>query len=411
MPTDKLFHSAAVPFVLHLKEPYLLTRDILQDQIDQKLQRKKQWFHPSIKFLSAKDNTVKLLIAANDLEFEITVYVEPYELHASCSCGTKVETICYHAFKTFDRLIVFRGTTYFQQFIKNGLYEIASANRKYFNIKKTETGIDITTKKELGSAFKLTFTGENADLTKALDLPYKTIAQETVRVTDLTYLIVYPYRDYYLPFLVPCIGILNKVGTDIKGFYNFGVEQNDTIIFTDEQQQLNDICREMYKRSGEQSGSLLFNDTEGNEQAIDFFKLWEQALPLLYEQPYIYRHLLYRKRELKGRPAKNRTERILLSKETPRLYFTLTDRGAFYHFELNISIKGKALQTYNITGTFFVWDDTYLYMLSSLQEAGLIEWMKQYNFCITVFKEYFEDFDKEYLALIRPYYIVENKKP
>ncbi|WP_315822712.1 hypothetical protein [Paraflavitalea speifideaquila] len=52
--------SSSEPYTIHLEnEPYILSQDVLTRQVDERLQRKREWFYPKLKFLSMEDTTLK----------------------------------------------------------------------------------------------------------------------------------------------------------------------------------------------------------------------------------------------------------------------------------------------------------------------------------------------------------------
>jgi hypothetical protein len=120
MPANKKTKQerfASNPFMLHLNdEPYELTAEGLKNQVDEILQKKRNWSYPTIKFISLSDQILKLRISDEE-SYEMTVKIEPYKLHISCSCGSPVQTLCIHTFQTLKKIILFEKTDYFKQFV------------------------------------------------------------------------------------------------------------------------------------------------------------------------------------------------------------------------------------------------------------------------------------------------------
>jgi hypothetical protein len=418
MPANKKTKQerfASTPFILHLDdEPYELTAEGLKNQADESLQKKRNWSYPTIKFISLSDQILKLRISDEE-SFEMTVKIEPYKLHISCSCGSPVLTLCIHTFQTLKKIILFEKTDYFKQFMSDGLVEIALANKKHFKVKRTTTGLSIQPADTLGTMYKIADKMGDCNFPDVLNLPQETVEQEMVRLTDLTYIILYSSRDKYFPFLLPCVGILNKAGTDIKGFYNFittPLNEYDAYL-TNEQKELNALCLDMWMEAKNQSGSIITCDAEQTNCAVNIFNLWNKALPILRHQPFVYLYNFYHRVQLKNRPQKGRLQRVYLSREKPYLHFQLIDNGPFYQLEMKVSIKGDTLRHFDAISTFFIGKDKALYMLSSLKDAGITEWMRRHNNRITVFKEHFNEFEKQYLEPLSNNYrleIIPSKK-
>jgi hypothetical protein len=406
----KLLRNAADPFVLYLEdEPYILTEEGLKGQVDTSIQKKRSWDYPTIKFISLQGQILKLRISNREVSYELTVKIEPDKLHISCSCGSQVQTLCNHAYQTLEKLISFERTDYFKRYAPKGLIEIALTNKKHFKIEPNETGLYIKPSAALGNIYKIADKMGGVDLNAVFNLPQEPAQQETVRVTDLTYIILYSSRDSHFPFLLPCLGILNKAGTDIKGFYNFILDNQyeyDAIL-TNEQRELNGLCYEMWQEIKNGSGSIIACDTEQTSCAVNIFNLWNKALSILPQQPFIYLYNFYYNIQLKGRPQKSRLQRINLSKQKPLLLFQLIDKGAFYQLEMNVAIKGKKIKQFDAVSTFFIGNDKNLYLLSSLKDVGITQWMCRCHNRITIFKEHFTEFKNEYLDLICNHYPLE----
>ncbi|WPV65963.1 hypothetical protein [Chitinophaga sp. LS1] len=402
-----MLRNASEPYIIHLEdEPYILSEDAFKKQVDAKLARKRDWFYPKLKFITIEDGTLKLLNTHKEIHYEMTVRIEPDKLHVSCSCGAQVETLCLHTYKALERLIWYRNTDYFAEYQPNGIIEIGTAHKKYFDKKVTDTRIKITPKANLGSVYRLADKLEGLNFEDVLNLPQTTAPERNkARETALTYIVMDSFHNKYLPFLLPCLGVLNKAGTEVKGFHHFisGTQKEYDAYLTDEQRALNIICYEMWQQAETRSGSLIEGEPE--LPATGIFSLWERAMLLLHHQEFIYRYGFYGKRELKGKPQRARIQRISLIKDTPRLYFQLIDKGAFYQLQMKVSIKDRNIN-YDVETPFFIWEDKRLYLLGSLRDAGIAQWMQQSGGYITFFKEHFPAFEQEYLNPLREYYQV-----
>jgi hypothetical protein len=400
--------NASEPYTIHLDgKPYILSAEALKAQVDEKLQRKREWFYPTLKFISIENGTVRLRLIHKEVSQEMTVCIEPDKLHFSCSCGMMVETL--HTYRTLEALAGYRGTDYFAQFRPNGLIELSTAHKKYFDKKVTDKGIDIRPRANLGSVYQLSHRLEQLNLMDILHLPQVTSPQANrEKDTVLTYILMDSCQEKYLPFLLPCVGVLNKGGTDVKGFHQFisGTEKEYDPFLTDEQRALNQICYEMWQQVETQSGSLFEGEPEQERSPSGIFSLWEKALPLLRQQEFTYKYILYGRRELKQKPSRTRIERIGVEKDRPRLYFQLINKGAIWELRLKAALRAKPINNYDIQTNLFIVDGGKFYLLPSLQDAGIAEWMRKSNGHITVFKEHFPEFEKEYLNPLRESYWV-----
>jgi hypothetical protein len=312
------------------------------------------------------------------------------------------------ATRRWKKIIVFEKTDYFKKFMPNGIIEIALANKKHFKIKPDYTGVSVTPDETLGSVYKLADQMAGLNFNEVFCLPPDEGPPETFRLTDLAYIVLYSCRDKYFPFLLPCLGILNKAETDMKGFYDFITDSSPQYEgLTSEQRKLNGICHAMWQEVKNENGSLIFADIEQTSNALTLFNLWNKALSLLHQQSYIYQYNFYHKFQVKDKPQKGRLQRIHFSRQKPTLCFRLTDKTTFCQLELSVSIQGKTFKHFDTVSNFFICIDKKLYLLSSLRDVAIVEWMRRCDNRITVFKEHFAEFRNEYLEPICSHYPFE----
>ncbi|GAA0526700.1 hypothetical protein [Chitinophaga japonensis] len=400
--------NSSEPFTIYLDaEPYILTDDALKRQVDERLQRKREWFYPKLKFISMADTTLKMRLTFRDVSHEMTVDIEPDKLHISCTCGQQVETLCLHTYKALERIMGYHSTDYFKEYRPNGLMEIAANHSMYFDRKVTDQGIDVKPKPNLGSVYQLADKMEGIPFGEVLKLP-PAPPEQKARDTAITYILVSHFRNRYLTFLLPCLGVLNKSQDNIKAFHHFisGTEKEYDPFLTEDQRTLNKLCYEMWQQVEMQSGSLLESEPGQERSPAGIFGLWEKAMPLLLQQEFIYSYGLYNKRELKGKPQRARIERITLVKDRPHLHFQLLDKGPLYQLQMKVAIRDRNIYKYNTETTFFVEEDKKFYLLASLRDGGIAEWMRRAGCHITVFKEHFWDFEQECLDQLRECYAV-----
>ncbi len=396
-------------------DPYVLTEEALKEQVDPLIQRRRNWHYPKLEFTGVQDARLTLMNTSRNVSHELNIGIAPDKLHVSCDCGLPAETLCVHAYNALLQIIWFGGTHYFKQYRPKGRAEMAAAHGKYFEKKTGDAGIKIIPKKNLGSVYYLTGKLEGAALTEILKLPGTSPApQRPASETALTYMLVNAsWREKCLPFLLPCLGKLNTAATGIRGFHHFisGTEKEYDPYLTEEQRTLNGICCEMAKQAEKLPGTI------GECMAIPaasgplslLFGLWQKAIPLLQQQEYLYNFYLNRKRELRGKPIKRHLREIEIHDDTPGLRFRLTDKGPFYLLEIEVWLKGRKLDGDEFTTAFFIEKFQELYLLSSLRDVALAEWMGKHGGRITIFKEHFSAFEQDFLQPLREYYPVIYK--
>lgn len=397
-------------YTIALEDDYTLTAEILENCVDQKTSRKGGWFFPELKLLSFKDGTAEILNKSDKTFFTLYIKVEPEKLHVSCSCGMQVETLCIHAAKALSRLVVYDDLGNLKRFMPNGIAKIVFENRRYF---ETKPGLQnmFKPKAALGSVYGINETLADYNIEDVLALPAQLPAKIEIKETSMCYIIMYSRRNDFLPFLLPCIGKLNKAGNNIKNFGNFlsGVQKEYDALLTEEQKELNSICLALYKQVEKLPHELIHENMSYHEtdELSNVFNLWQKAIPLLEEQ-YTYTHPYYQKRYLKRKPWRSYMEKINIRKTVPVIQFRLTDKGAFYQLEMEPVINGRMISDYEMVDTFFIGEEDNVYMLSSVRDAAIAEWMEKSEHRITIFKEHFARFENDFLRPLEKHYLVKR---
>ena len=405
--------NASEFYTIPLESAYTLTVEALESCTDKKTLKQGGWFYPDLKLLSFKEGTAEILNKSDKISFRLCIKAEPEKLYVSCSCGMQVETLCVHAFNALYRTVRYDDNrANFKKFMPGGIAQIVFENRKYF---ETEPGLRnmFKPKAALGSVYGINETFADYNIADVLALPAQLPVQREAKETAMCYIIMYSRRNDFLPFLLPCLGKLNKAGNNIKNFGNFlsGVQKEYDALLTEEQRTLNSICLALYKQVENLPHELIHEEMSYNETGSleTVFNLWQKAIPLL-EQQYTYTHPYYQKQYLKGKPWRSYLEKINIKKTIPVIEFTLTDKGAFYQLEMKPVINGKAISNYEMIDTFFIGDGDNVYMLSSVRDAAIVEWMEKSEYRITIFKEHFTQFENDFLQLLEKYYLVKKSK-
>lgn len=408
--------SSADFYILHLENDYYtLTDEALKKCVDTRTLKAKGWFYPTLKFVSFKGGKLELLNTSNKVSYKLYIVVEKDKLHIACSCATQVEKLCQHVYKALDKLLVFGTTDYFERYSPNGLADVALANKKYFEFEYIGNGLDIKPKEELGSVYNLKEKISAGELDAVMALPAKqSPLNERPKDISICYILMVSRRNNFLPFLIPCLGRLNKAGTAIKGFNKFlsGVEKENDTLLTDEQRALNRVCLDMWRHVEKHGDIKIFesmSDDDRHRLSI-LFELWQKAISLLQKQ-YVFKHPFFFTRYLKGRPSKSYIEDIRICQERPSIQFQLIDKGAFYQLEMNVLLNRKAMKNFEPITAFFIQQEENIYMLSSQRDAAMSEWMRKQGNRITIFKQHFSEFESSFLKLLNKYYSVEIIKP
>jgi hypothetical protein len=408
--------NASDPYTIPLgRDDYYLSKEALHNVIDSGLTRKKGWYSPTLKVSGFKKGKLKMKNSYIDTTYELIVDIEKDKFQVACSCGQEVETLCIHAFKALDRLCWYEGTDYFEQFRPDGLYEMSVKHKKHFRKRNSYYGRDIQPKETLGAVYKLSDTPRFDDAMRAFTiLPAKRpIGKSEADV--LCYMVVSIRRKEHPPFVLPCMGKLNKAGTEVKSFYPFltGLQKEYAHLLTDEQKFLNEQCLALFKEAEKLPGRLFsrYEEPVDISRYTAYFSAWEKLWPLLQKQSHVFTCGIYRKRDLRGKPPKSLTRQVTLSGVHPQLFFQLTDKGPFFQLEMKGKLANKTIRHYELPMLFLMQDEeNNLHLLASPVDAYIAEWMKKANHRVTVFKEYFKDFEKNFLSPLQVHYEVNRIK-
>jgi hypothetical protein len=412
---ENLDRFASEPFAVELdNDKYILSREVLERNVDICTRKKKDWSHTTLKLLSCEKGKVEFRITSyfDKKSFKLTVQVEPQRLIISCSCATASSKLCRHSYKAISNVLWFYQTSrFFENFRVGGLAETAFAHKKHFNINPVDSGLGIKAKKGIGALFLPNDDVNLQDISQRLSLPvYQNERHNNTNGEALSYIVVRHIKRRTLPFLLPCVGTLNNAGTSIKWFQHFisGTEKKFDHFLSDNQRVLNKLSYEMWSLADKLPGLIV----EKKERETDplkveaLFGLWREAIPLLWGQKHLFFYWFYNKIEFKGKPAKSTIEKARIGCEIPVLTFRLLEKKDLYQLQIEVRVGDRALKRLNLEMTFFVREDDQFWLLSSLRDSALLEWMRQSGNSIVVFKEHFREFEKTVLNRIREFYSV-----
>jgi hypothetical protein len=407
---DPSLRDASDFYTIPLEEDYTLPRETLEASIDSKTSRQPGWFYPDLKLISFKEGTAAILNSVERTAFTLHLKVEPRKLMVSCTCGLQVEMLCLHAFKALSVLFHYDGTPNLKKFMPGGAAQTVLDNRKYFLLK---TGFQnlYNPKAAMGAVYGIAEPMEGFSIEDALAMPAALPPKKEIKDTAICYFIMVSRRKGLLPFLLPCLGKLNKAGDHIKSFGKFlsGIQKEHDALLTEEQRTLNSLCLQIWKLVEKLPNELIHEDMlyNGTDDLSRLLDLWHQAFPLLMRQA-VYKHFYFQPRQLKGKPSKMYMQKINLKDAAPLIQFKLTDKGIFQQLELLLLINGKEIRNHKIFDTFFIRENDNIYLLSSLRDAAMVEWMEKSEGKITVFKNQFTQFENNFLQPLKKYYEVRK---
>jgi len=393
-------------------ENYRLSTEWLGKQAGTKVLGKGNWHSPTLKFISYQQGSLTLLNTCKNQSYKLALQVQENQLLVNCECGHTGSAICEHAYGCLWTIIWRLGERYFEKLKPDGAIALAFAHKNYFDKKETTAGLDVSLRPELKSVFQLAPKVDPIDLPAILKLPSAPAQEETIISEEaLGYLLIISFRNKLLPALLPCMGKLNKNRTDIKIFNQFlsGVQKQYSHLLTDTQKELNTACYHLWKVVEKTPGNII--QAKPIKKLDDIlaviFDSWRKILPLLQRQPFVYSYYLYGVGQLKKRPAKSQIGKIVVSELSPSLRFVLADKGAVYQLQMLITGNGKLISGFETGITLFILHQQTIYMLASLRDAAIAEWIHRSGGWITVFKEHFSGFERKILIPLKESYPVE----
>ncbi len=328
-------------------------------------------------------------------------------LQVSCTCKSTEGTLCAHGYHALHELC-WNNKQFFSIFAPGNLVSIALENKNIFHINYSNPDKFIVPDKSLGRLYDF----KKIDTSGLEQLAALPAAAVPARDTELVWLLVYSTSRWqnYLPVLVPVSGTLDKAGKNIKSFGKGFANINDDLLRTPDRLQLYNLSKAMYAALPEKY-TFELEDLLANKMHItENFNQWEQAVPMLATQPFIYKYSLAHPRYfIKSTPGRKYLHQINISIERPQLKFVLKDKGNYYQLSLQYLVRGVLIQPPVEDALFFVSDGTQYYLPVSLRDVAMVQWMSGFQNRISVLKPGFPAFEKEVLQPIEALYTVVRK--
>jgi hypothetical protein len=307
--------ATTIPFSIPFGSPYTLNEDI-----------EFRAFYPGEALHYVRNRVIgytahQLIVGVQSQgqkERKVTFHISRDTLQVSCNCKSWEGTLCAHSFHALHQLC-WNNKQFFTIFEPGNLVSVALENKNIFHVNYSNPNEFIVPDKSLGHLYDFKI----IESTGLEQLSALASAAVPVRNTELVWLLVYSNRPWqnYLPILVPVRGIFDKVGKNIKGFgKGFANINNENVLSTPDRQQLYNLSEAMYvplpKRHQFEPEDLL----TGKMYIAENFNQWERALPMLSQQPFVYKlRLAHPKYFMRSTPGRKYLERITLSAERPQL--------------------------------------------------------------------------------------------
>jgi hypothetical protein len=340
-------------------------------------------------------------------ERKVIFNISEETLQVTCNCKSAEGALCAHGFHALHDLC-WNSKQFFTIFEPGNIVSIALENKNLFHIDYSNPDEFIVPDKSLGHLYDFKKI-ETTELQQLSALPAVAVP---VKNTELVWLLVYsPYRwQNYLPILVPVKGTFDTAGKNIKNFGKGFSNISENLLTTHDRKQLYNLSQAMYAPTVDRHKFDLEDLLAGEIHIAENFHQWEQALPILTEQPFVYKYDLAHPRYfISNIPRRKYLEQITISTERPQLQFVLKDKGNYYQLFLQYLVHGIPVKDPIEDALFFVCSDAQYHLLASLRDAAIVQWMSGFDNLISVLKQSFPEFEKEILRRIEAIYKVVRK--
>jgi hypothetical protein len=369
------------------------------------------------------------VIIEKEAEELVYIKVTSSKLLVSCSVDTHENYLSRYAYFALYRLMYYQSEYDFEDYYWPGFFDQETGVSKYLMVHKSKDSLHVSSKVRYKGLYKpgkqLPIVSENiVEPRKAVPSiqeqpPKKTNTVLGFCLADNT---IERYRTNHYPFLIPCIGILNKGKTEVRSFTTYVLNEMhlSEIDLTDEQQNLVEICFEMKKIAlvanpeyEEEAHRLAEKRKQNHYNFNQLFELWQKALPLLSGRLYTYYIYTYGMRNVKGKPRRSYMTPCSFSSDTPEICFLWKDMGDYYKLELQLMLQGKMHQLqYYFNNAFFAmlsYSPRKYALLNSVLDCELVSYFQQSQFQLLVLKKHYDGDFKDFVGQLRMVYSFINK--
>jgi hypothetical protein len=358
-----------------------------------------------VKYHSYEQGIVTILSQMPDRSrYRIQFRVGLDNLAIACRCGETKYRLCVHAYTVLYRTLWLHGHLDLAMYYWPQIDNDDQLQAKFLEVTTRNDRIYVEPRLRFGNLYRpgLGFRGaERLKLTEPIDTKQKVYGSGEIVIG---FCLAYNYRGFstsHQPVLIPFVGVLNKTGEEIIRFNRFVWSENDI-----GQIELSDSQRTLGRISEEQNALVKRLSELNTEQQIAalpemrkvLFALWQDALPLLVSEQFVYCYNTHKHGSLKQRPYKTGMERCSFSLVKAVLSFKLKFYSDHYILNPRVTINGKTLNLQH-NPDFFMFDDEQkqFYLLNSLQDDDILAWMSYSGNKLTIIRKHYDDFKVSFL--------------
>jgi hypothetical protein len=363
-------------------------------------------------FVNFENSILTVKVNPNDnSQNHLYIHIENDELHVACTCGMPDDKLCYHAFIGLYSMCWLTEGFDFQEIYWPGFYDSMNT-KKFLDIKLGKERINMSGKPEFGTIYRSRIAFPNdapPALTESTDLLRTIKPGDTAVYAYALCFATGSFRNRHFPLLLPFLGVTSKDGSKMVSFIKFNLPDKQPAELNDHshRHQLNELSKTMYNIVRPLSTAEIRNKTTWKEAKQTICELWKQALPILADYPYNQSYHLYWLKYLRERPMKMFMRDCRYSLERPSLAFQLTYHKDYFNLSVNVLVGSQAISIDHKPHLFVFDDQTHTcFLMNSIQDDELLIWMMNNQNKITVIKEHFREFDKNFLGQLNDHYTV-----
>lgn len=343
---------------------------------------------------------------------QLYVHIERYEIYIACDCGMPGQILCRHAYYGLFYLMHYKDMN-LKPYFWPGLLQEEKDGYKYLDVYVHGHHIDITPKKQFGNLYKV---GVGFSTDDQLSFGIKKSAKDVLGNKEiLGYAVIYSspgYRGSHYTFLCPFIGKTSKNGQSIKAYHQYlrrDKHFKHALQLSNNQIMLNERCFDMFEivKGAHKSNSDIKN-LNWVEVVAPLLNIWQKSLTqLLQETNVVACHNYYGLKYWEDKPKKIDMHPCKITSDKITISFVLKQRKEDFILTPTISTPLGVITDYSKISLFIIDNATNkFFLVNSVQDEMLLNWLKLYSFRLTILKDHMIDFQSRFLNQINDCYEV-----
>lgn len=367
---------------------------------------------------------IEVLLPNQDV-FILNLFMRPMDLNIACTCGMPDGSLCYHSYVGLYNLMWRHGNMDVGQFYWPGYVMDDKGKNKFLNIEISlptiwfGPTIWVEARSHFGNLFKPELGFRNnyyLPLKKFIRNKQTQLISESIEqhndsnlTSDERLTVVYlitgtfpGFKCVLMPAFIPCIARLDKTGGKITSFKNYLDTAVETILdnLTPNQKTLNEIAltqMEIIKEHKKKSDENFDYDTKDLKSKM--FELWEQVIPLLSLEKFVFETSKYFFETPNKRQLKKDCRPIRFSNISPTIAYTLIGYNDYFRLVTRFEVNGKPIiipKFYRPNFLIYDTSENLYYRINNLKDDDLLTWFYEEGM-LTIQKKHFNEFLTSFL--------------